>query len=176
VFPSSRISRGEIADIHVQIHINDNFAKFSEALYVADRHAREEVRQRTLMQQKLAEKEKASKEENLRLLAQRAREGRTGVASSSNAKPTAAANAAFKSSLGQYGDSDSEEGSDASGSRSASEKEDSGDDEAARIRDQMRKEKRQEREREMRMSHMGTEQRMKQLARYVYLSSGIKAR
>ncbi|KAG8798908.1 mRNA splicing protein [Serendipita sp. 398] len=81
------------------IHINDNFAKFSEALYIADRHAREEVRQRTLMQQKLAEKEKASKEENLRMLAQRAREGRTGVATT--AKPTTAANAAFKSSLGQ---------------------------------------------------------------------------
>ncbi|PVF99110.1 putative puff-specific nuclear protein Bx42 [Serendipita vermifera] len=148
-----------------EIHINDNFAKFSEALYVADRHAREEVRQRTVMQQKLAEKEKASKEENLRLLAQRAREGRTGVAPSSNAKPTAAANAAFKSSLGQYADSDEESGSQASGSGSASEKEESGDDEAARIRDQMRKDKRYEREREMRMSHMGTEQRMKQLAR-----------
>ena len=44
------------------MHINDNFAKFSEALFVADRHAREEVRQRALMQQKLAEKEKEFKE------------------------------------------------------------------------------------------------------------------
>ncbi|KNZ78443.1 Pre-mRNA-processing protein 45, partial [Termitomyces sp. J132] len=58
------------------IHINDNFAKFSEALFVADRHAREEVRQRALMQQKLAQKEKEAKEENLRMLAQRAREER----------------------------------------------------------------------------------------------------
>lgn len=119
------------------------------------------------MQQKLAEKEKASKEENLRLLAQRAREGRTGVASTAAAKPTAAANAALKSSLGQYTDSGSEDESD------ASEKEDSGDDEAARVRDQMRREKRQEREREMRMSHMGTEQRMKQLARYVSVCTSI---
>ncbi|KAG8855555.1 mRNA splicing protein [Serendipita sp. 411] len=142
------------------IHINDNFAKFSEALYIADRHAREEVRQRTLMQQKLAEKEKASKEENLRMLAQRAREGRTGVATT--AKPTTAANAAFKSSLGQYDDSDS----DASeGSEEEEEREASGDDEAAQIRDKMRKEKREQRQREIRMSHMGTEQRMKQLAR-----------
>ena len=44
------------------VTINDNFAKFSEALFVADRHAREEVRQRAIMQQKLAAKEKAAKE------------------------------------------------------------------------------------------------------------------
>ncbi|KAG5457643.1 MAG: SKIP/SNW domain-containing protein, partial [Olpidium bornovanus] len=49
------------------VQINDNFAKFTEALYAADRHAREEVRQRNLMQQKLAAKEKAIKEENLRM-------------------------------------------------------------------------------------------------------------
>lgn len=142
------------------IHINDNFAKFSEALYVADRVAREEVRQRTLMQQKLAEKEKASKEENLRMLAQRAREGRTGVAST--AKPTAAANAAFQSSLGQYGDSDSDE---SPGSEDEDKRDESEEDEAVQIRDKMRREKREERQREMRLSNMGTEQRMKQLAR-----------
>ncbi|KAK9475223.1 SKIP/SNW domain-containing protein, partial [Dipodascopsis tothii] len=56
--------------------INDNFAKFSEALYAADRHAREEVHQRALMQQKIAEKEREQKEEHLRMLAQRAREER----------------------------------------------------------------------------------------------------
>ena len=148
-----------------QLHINDNFAKFSEALYVADRHAREEVRQRTLMQQRLAEKEKANKEEHLRLLAQKAREGRAGGASTSTAaaKPSAPSGAALQNSLGQYGDSDSESrsGSD------KSEEEDSGDDGAARLRDKLRREKRQDREREMRMSNMGTEQRMKQLARSV---------
>jgi SNW domain-containing protein 1 len=148
-----------------QIHINDNFAKFSEALYVSDRHAREEVRQRTLMQQRLAEKEKANKEEHLRMLAQKAREGRTGAPSTSTAaaKSSAAGGAALKSSLGQYGDSESES---RSGSEH-SEEEASGDDEAARLRDKLRREKRQDREREMRMSNMGTEQRMKQLARSV---------
>ena len=45
------------------------------------RHTREEVRQRALMQQKLSEKEKAQKQENLRLLAQRAREERAGIPS-----------------------------------------------------------------------------------------------
>ncbi|KAF8228504.1 pre-mRNA-processing protein 45 [Tricholoma matsutake] len=134
------------------IHINDNFAKFSEALFVADRHAREEVRQRSLMQQKLAQKEKASKEENLRMLAQRAREERGGVAP----KPTAQTQAAMKSTLADYG-SDSGSASESEGSEE--------DEEARKIRDQMRQEKRREREREMRMNNMGTEQRAKQLAR-----------
>ncbi|KAG6851270.1 mRNA splicing protein [Arthromyces matolae] len=134
------------------IHINDNFAKFSEALFVADRHAREEVRQRALMQQKLAQKEKEAKEENLRMLAQRAREERGGVAP----KPTAASQAAMKSTLASYG-SDSGSGSESEGSEE--------DEEARKIRDQMRQEKRRERERELRMNNMGAEQRAKQLAR-----------
>ena len=124
------------------------------------------------MQQRLAEKEKANKEEHLRMLAQKAREGRTGGASSSTAtaKPSATGGAALQSSLGQYGDSDSESrsGSD------KSEEEDSGDDGAARLRDKLRREKRQDREREMRMSNMGTEQRMKQLARSVSFISVLE--
>lgn len=139
------------------MHINDNFAKFSEALFVADRHAREEVRQRALMQQKLAEKEKAAKEENLRLLAQRAREERAGIPARADTKPVAERTAAMKSSLGAYG-SDSESGSEA-------EAEEEEDEESAKIRDRMREEKRREREREMRMSNMGQEQRAKMLAR-----------
>ncbi|OLL21789.1 Pre-mRNA-processing protein 45 [Neolecta irregularis DAH-3] len=58
------------------VQINDNFAKLSEALFTADRHAREEVRQRAAMQQKLAQKEKATKEDHLRSLAQKARQDR----------------------------------------------------------------------------------------------------
>ena len=104
------------------------------------------------MQQKLAQKEKEAKEENLRMLAQRAREERSGIAP----KPSAQSQAAMKSSLAHYG-SDSE---------SASEGEDSAEDEDARkIRDQMRVDKRREREREMRMSNMGAEQRAKQRLR-----------
>ncbi|KAK9481261.1 SKIP/SNW domain-containing protein [Lipomyces japonicus] len=56
--------------------INDNFAKFSEALYMADRHAREEVRQRSLMEQKILDKEKESREDRLRELARQAKEER----------------------------------------------------------------------------------------------------
>jgi SNW domain-containing protein 1 len=58
------------------ITINDKFAQFSEALFTADRHAREEVKQRAIMQQRLAEKEKLQKEDHLRQLAQQAREER----------------------------------------------------------------------------------------------------
>ncbi|KAJ7578474.1 SKIP/SNW domain-containing protein [Mycena floridula] len=135
------------------IHINDNFAKFSEALFVADRHAREEVRQRSLMQQKLAQKEKEAKEENLRMLAQRKREERGGLVAP---RPTAQTAAAMKSTLADYG-SDSGEGSDSDDSAE--------DEEAKKVRDDMRQEKRREREREMRMNNMGAEQRAKQMAR-----------
>ncbi len=109
------------------------------------------------MQQKLAQKEKEAKEENLRMMAQRAREERSGVAP----KPSTSSQAAMKSSLAAYG-SDASEGEVGSGSES----DDSAEDENARkIRDQMRAEKRREREREMRMNNMGQEQRAKMLAR-----------
>jgi SNW domain-containing protein 1 len=127
---------------------------------VADRHAREEVRQRALMQQKLAQKQKASKEETLRMLAQRAREERGGIAPAT--RPTAASSAALKSSLAEYGSgSENGSGSDSDGEGGGSEE----DEDARQIREQMRQEKRREREREMRMSNMGQEQRAKQLAR-----------
>ncbi|KAK9331395.1 SKIP/SNW domain-containing protein [Lipomyces starkeyi] len=59
-----------------EVKINDNFAKLSEALYAADRHAREEVKQRALLQQKIADQEKDAKEEHLRMLARKVREER----------------------------------------------------------------------------------------------------
>lgn len=54
-------------------HINDNFAKLSEALYIAERNAREEIEKRAMIRRKLLLKEKAAKEEELRLLAEKAR-------------------------------------------------------------------------------------------------------
>jgi SNW domain-containing protein 1 len=148
----------------LQIHINDNFAKFSEALFIADRHAREEVRERSLMQQKLAQKEKAAKEENLRLLAQRAREERSGIAPSQSAVGGATGNAkaapvAKGMGLGGYGSGSEESGSE------EDEESDEEDTEEARERETIRKEKRQEREREMRLNQMGSEQRAKMLMR-----------
>jgi len=138
------------------VHINDNFAKFSESLFIADRHAREEVRQRSLMQQKLVQKEKAAKEEQLREMAQRARAERGGlVAPSASTSSSAAPAKGNMSALAGYG----------SGSDSGSDEDEDEDEEGAKLRDQMRREKRHERERELRMNNMGTEQRAKQLAR-----------
>lgn len=68
-----------------QVHINENFAKLAEALYIADRKAREAVELRAQMEKSLAKKEKERKEENLRQLAQKAREERAGIRSQSGA-------------------------------------------------------------------------------------------
>jgi SNW domain-containing protein 1 len=116
------------------------------------------------MQQKIAQKEKESKEENLRMLAQRAREERSGIASGSGAGPArvgGATGGAMPSALAGYGsDSDEEETSE----REEMEEE---DEAAAKEREEIRRERKKEREREMRMSNMGTEQRAKILARLV---------
>ncbi|GAA5942839.1 mRNA splicing protein PRP45 [Sporobolomyces koalae] len=160
------------------VHINDRFAQFSEALYVADRHAREEVRQRSLMQQKIAQKEKEAKEDNLRMMAQRAREERSGV----TIQP-AQTGGSMGGAIAGYG-SDSESDGDASDDSAAppaaarpaggdsedeSEEEEEGETEeekkAARERAVARQERRKERERELRMNNMGTEQRAKVLAK-----------
>ncbi|SNX84332.1 probable transcriptional coregulator Snw1 [Melanopsichium pennsylvanicum] len=169
--------------------INDNFAQFSEALSLADRHAREEVRQRSIMQQKLAAKEKLAKEEHLRNLAHRARQERAGISSATpsvsgrlddddddtasrlddsdmpRSKPTGAGGGGMSAMLAGYGsDSDSESGSGSSRRSSRSAASDT-EDEGARERDRIREERRRERERELRMSNMGTEQRAKALLR-----------
>lgn len=151
------------------MQINDRFAQFSEALYVADRHAREEVRQRALMQQKIAQKEKEAKEENLRMLAQRAREERSGIALSGPARVAAgdSGSAAMPSALAGYGsDSDSDAESDAgSEAGEAAEGETAEELEAARERDRVRKERNLENKRKMGMANMGAERRAKELAR-----------
>ena len=62
-----------------QVHINEKFAKMAEALYIADRKARDAVEARAQLEKKLAQKEKEKKEEQLRQMAQRAREERNGL-------------------------------------------------------------------------------------------------
>jgi SNW domain-containing protein 1 len=128
------------------VTINDKFAQFAEALFTADRHAREEVKQRTLMQQKLAEKEKAQKEEHLRMLAQKAREERSGIVGRRQSRGARSPSGSRTSSP------------DSSRSGSA-------DDEAAREREEMRRERRREAERQLRQSRMGTERRIQMMAR-----------
>uniref|UniRef100_A0A2M4A9V5 Putative mrna splicing factor/ chromatin binding snw family nuclear protein n=1 Tax=Anopheles triannulatus TaxID=58253 RepID=A0A2M4A9V5_9DIPT len=62
-----------------QVHINEKFAKMAEALYIADRKAREAVEARAQLEKKLAQKEKEKKEDMLRAMAQRARDERAGI-------------------------------------------------------------------------------------------------
>ncbi|KAL5090927.1 SKIP/SNW domain-containing protein [Trichoderma afarasin] len=138
------------------ITINDKHAQFAEAIKMAERHARDEVQQRALMQQRLAEKEKAQKEENLRSLAQKAREDRAAA--------------------GQRGRRDSRDSRDSreSGSRSPSRSSYSGsesrggsdsEDSEIRARERARREKRKEDERKLRQTRMGAERRIQVMAR-----------
>ncbi|XP_074592951.1 puff-specific protein Bx42 [Brevipalpus obovatus] len=66
-----------------QAHVNENFAKLTEALYIAERKAREGVEMRSEMERKQLQKEKEKKEANLKKLAQKAREERAGYKGSS---------------------------------------------------------------------------------------------
>lgn len=135
------------------VSINDKFAQFAEALFTADRHAREEVRLRAQMQQKLAEKEKAQKEDHLRELAQRAREQRAGGSGGGGGpRETRSRSRSASRSPSPY----------SSRSRSATPSDDEG---AARERERLRRERRQDAERQLRQSRMGTERRIQHMAR-----------
>jgi SNW domain-containing protein 1 len=59
--------------------INDRFATFAEALYIADHHAREEVEKRAQLQKKLAEKEREKKEQRLQELAEEVAKDKTEI-------------------------------------------------------------------------------------------------
>ncbi|CAD5121714.1 DgyrCDS10198 [Dimorphilus gyrociliatus] len=59
------------------VHINENFAKLAESLYIADRKAREAVEVRAQMERKTAQMEKEKKEENLLKVAEKARVNRS---------------------------------------------------------------------------------------------------
>lgn len=138
----------------MDVTINDKFAGLAESLFAADRLAREEVRERALMQQRLADKEKSDREEQLRMLARRARE--EGAARQQRQRR--------RSSRGRSTDSDHSDYSDRSrsysrSSRRSSRGSDSDDNEAARERRERRKEQDREAERKLRQTRMGTERR-----------------
>lgn len=139
------------------VTINDKFSQFSEALYAADRHAREEVQQRARMQQRLAEKEKLQKEEHLRTLAQKAREERAGAASSS--KPRGR-----RYSRESRSRSRSTASYSSYSSRSQSRSDDE-DDRGAKQREELRRERRREAERDLRQARMGHERKLQMMAR-----------
>ncbi|KOS18790.1 Pre-mRNA-processing protein 45 [Escovopsis weberi] len=146
------------------ITINDKHAQFAEAVKMAERHAREEVQQRALMQQRLAEKEKAQKEDHLRALAQKAREDRAAAASSGRR--------GRRSSRDSRDSRDSRESESRSPSRSSrgsdSDSRGSGydsEDSEVREREKARREKRKEEERKLRQNRMGAERRIQVMAR-----------
>ncbi|KAG9966123.1 pre-mRNA-processing protein 45, partial [Aureobasidium melanogenum] len=136
------------------VTINDKFASFAEALQTADRHAREEVKSRALMQQRLAEKEKEQKEENLRLLAQKAREEKAAAATRKPSTRDDSRSRSRSRSIDSY--------SSRSRSRTPSEDETEHD---RRERERLRAERRRDAQREMRQKNMGHERRMQALAR-----------
>ncbi|KAI9230862.1 MAG: SKIP/SNW domain-containing protein [Piptocephalis tieghemiana] len=118
-----------------EVTVSDGFARLAEALGAADRHAREEVKERSKMQQRVAEKAKSAQEEHLRRLAQQAREHRSGVLDADRLD-------------------EKEE-----------EEEEEVDEQGYRERQELRRERERERERELRMSRMGQETKAKYLAR-----------
>ncbi|KAI4847019.1 pre-mRNA-processing protein 45 [Aureobasidium sp. EXF-8845] len=134
------------------VTINDKFASFAEALQTADRHAREEVKSRALMQQRLAEKEKEQKEDNLRMLAQKAREEKASAARKPSARDDSRSRSRSRSASSYSSRS----------SRSPSQDETEHDRLA---REKQRQERRRDAQREMRQKNMGHERRMQTLAR-----------
>lgn len=60
-------------------HINDKFATLAEAMYMAERNAREEVEKRAEIQRNVSLRAKEAKEKELRDLAARARSERAGI-------------------------------------------------------------------------------------------------
>lgn len=59
------------------VHINENFAKLAESLYIADRKAREAVEVRAQMERRTAQMEKEKREETLLKVAEKARASRS---------------------------------------------------------------------------------------------------
>ncbi|KAJ1920721.1 mRNA splicing protein [Mycoemilia scoparia] len=137
-----------------EVQINNKFAGLSEALIAAERHAREEVRQRAAMQQKLAQKEKEDKEERLRKLAQQAREERAGIYRGQDVESS-------EPSARNRDETPEDSGSEAESKPDG----DSDEEKEARERDKLRKQRQKERERELRLSHMGAETKAKHLAK-----------
>ncbi|KAF5095553.1 hypothetical protein D0Z00_003096 [Geotrichum galactomycetum] len=152
-----------------KVEINDNFAKLSEALAVADRKAREEIGQRANMQQKLAERENAAKEERLRELAQQAREERERSVVGrpprrDSRSPDRSRNRSHSPSDRRRSFSDNSE--DERDRRSYySDSENEAETAEERKRREYREDKRREAERELRRSRMGQERRARDLAR-----------
>ncbi|KAK9811770.1 hypothetical protein WJX72_009762 [[Myrmecia] bisecta] len=138
-----------------EVAINDNFAKFTEALYVAEQTARTAVEMRSKVQREIAAKEKEKKERELRELAMRARMERVGGAAAPAAARTAggvpeaareAANGGGGGKGGEYEDLPGPPPLPPGHERESREER-----EERRRREEIREERRRERERERRL-------------------------
>ncbi|XP_057546163.1 SNW/SKI-interacting protein A [Amaranthus tricolor] len=123
------------------VQINDNFAKLSEALYVAEQKAREAVAMRSKVQKEMAMKEKEKKEQELRALAAKARSERTGIAAPVAAPAPSARNMDIDDTRSDYG---------SRGEREMT-RETKEEREARLEREKIREERKRERERERRL-------------------------
>ena len=135
------------------VQINDNFAKLSEALYVAEQKAREAVSMRSKVQKEMMMKEKERKEQELRALAQKARSERTGAPAS---VPVSVDRARSESVDPRgdydYNDYDRDRERDRGSEREREgPKMSRGEEEERKKRDEIRVERRRERERERRL-------------------------
>merc|ERR1719491_188509 len=144
--------------------INDKFAKFSEALLIAERQARKEGEARAQMRLKVSKKEKEQKEGELAEMAKQAKEAAQftntyGPPTSEKQRDTSSvydANAArehnAKERSRKRGREDGNENSSDSDSDSSSdESDDGGRDKAFAERERIRKERERERRREYRL-------------------------
>jgi SNW domain-containing protein 1 len=136
------------------VKVNDNFAKFSEALYSADRVAREEVAARARIQAELAAKEREEKEQSLRALAEKARQQRSAINVPSKLMGRLEGGPRRRSPS-----------ADDESIPSEPEEEDSDAEAGAREREALRRERQAENRRKLRMNNMGTEARIRALAR-----------
>ncbi|VAI49629.1 unnamed protein product [Triticum turgidum subsp. durum] len=129
-----------------EVQINDNFAKLSEALYVAEQKAREAVQMRSKVQRELMLKEKERKEQELRALAQKARMERSGAPPPSTGMPVGGGRERERERVVDDGDADMDL------EQPREQRRETREEREARIeRDRIREERRRERERERRL-------------------------
>ena len=62
-----------------QTHINENFSKLAESLYITGRKAREELEMKAQIEKKMEQREKEKTEDTLKQLAAKARQERAGI-------------------------------------------------------------------------------------------------
>lgn len=136
-----------------EVVVNDNFAKLSESLYLADRHAREEIEKRAALEKKLADNEKLVKEEEMRRLAMEAREKRSQMAQELQQQHD------FSSGNGSVGGGRRMEMEEVSHVTTA------GESDEIRERERLRRERMKERERELRLNRMGQDTKSKVLSK-----------